>query len=287
MPDTYPRIGLVLGGGGSRGIAHVGVLEVLVREQIPLDLIVGTSMGAIVGALFALGLSPGQLIGEMLNWRGNNIFTVNLFSARARQRMIEAQLSRYMGGKTFADLRVPLVVMSVDMLTGREVALDKGPLLPAVLASSAVPGVFPPIELDGMQLVDGGVIDSLCTGVAFDRGVERMIAVDIYPQLEQDGWSDPLSAIMGVDLPFNFWGSTASPNMVSTIWRSVRIMTWHLHAKRLSLHPPDVLLRPDVSSYGSLDFKDIDGPLIAGRTEAENYLPLIRNLLDNDRSAQV
>ncbi|MBZ0292253.1 MAG: patatin-like phospholipase family protein [Anaerolineae bacterium] len=287
MNDTRSGIGLVLGGGGSRGIAHAGVLEVLVREQIPIDLIVGTSMGAIVGSLFALGLSPKQIIAEMSNWRGNSIFTVNLFSSRARQRMIDDQLSAHLGGKTFADLKIPMIVMAVDMLTGREVALQSGPLLPAVLASSAVPGVFPPVEMDGMQLADGGVIDSLCTGVAFDWGVAHVIAVDIYPQLEQDDWSDPLSAIMGVDLPFNILGSTASPSMVSAIWRSVRIMMWHLHAKRLSLHPPDVLLRPDVGAYSSLDFKDIDGPLVAGRTEAENYLPLIRDLAGYDRNAHV
>ncbi len=280
---TRPKIGLVLGGGGSRGIAHIGVLEVLVREQIPIDVIVGTSMGAIVGTLFALGYTPRQISEYMMPWRGNNIFTVNLFSARARQKAIEEQLIKAMKHKTFADLKIPTTLMAVDMLSGREVALNKGSLIPAVLASSAVPGVFPPVDVDGAQLADGGVIDSLCTEMAFVQGADKVIAVDIYPQLEQDNWSDPLAAVMGVDLPFGLLSSSGdrSPSMVSAIWRSIRIMTWNLHAKRLSLHPPDVLLRPDVGSYGSLDFKDFDGPLVAGRTEAENYLPLIKALVED------
>ena len=282
-----PKIGLVLGGGGSRGLAHIGVLEVLARENIPIDLIVGTSMGAIIGTLFALGLPPAQIREYMTQWRGSNVFTMNLFSARARQRMVKDQLKRVMHDKTFADLHIPVVVMAVDMLSGREVALDSGALVPAVLASSAVPGVFPPVEIEGMHLADGGVVDSLCTETAFTHGAEKVIAVDIHPRLEQNGWSDPLAAIMGIELPFNVLSSDPkSPSMVSALYRSIRIMTWNLHDKRLALYPPDVLLRPDVGAYGSLDFKDLDGPLMAGRTEAENYLLLMKALLDTPRQTR-
>lgn len=278
-----PKIGLVLGGGGSRGIAHIGVLQVLAREQIPVDLIVGTSMGAIVGALFALGISPADLEKYFAKWQGNSLFSINLFSARARQRVVQEQLETVMKGKTFADLKIPAVVMAVDMLTGREVALNKGLLTPALLASSAVPAVFPTVEIDGMQLADGGVIDSLATHPAYAHGAEKVIAVDIYPQLEQNGWSDPLGAIMGVDLPFNLLATnliSKSPSMVSSLWRSIRIMTWNLHATRISAHPPDVLLRPDVGKYGSLDFKDFKAPLAAGIAEAERCLPQIKALLE-------
>jgi NTE family protein len=279
-----PKIGLVLGGGGSRGIAHIGVLQVLTREQIPIDLIIGTSMGAIVGALFALGIPPADLERYFSKWQGNTLFSMNLFSARARQRVVQEQIETVMKGKTFADLAIPTVVMAVDMNTGREVALKEGLVTPALLASSAVPAVFPTVEIDGMQLADGGVIDSLATHVAFYEGAEKVIAVDIYPQLEQNGWSDPLGAIMGVDLPFNLLASnpiSKSPSMVSSLWRSIRIMTWNLHATRISAHPPDVLLRPDVGRYGSLDFKDVKSPLAAGIAEAERCLPQIKALLEH------
>lgn len=283
-----PKIGLVLGGGGSRGLAHVGVLDVLVREKIPIDLIVGTSMGAIVGTLFALGINPAELSQYFVKWQGNNIFSMNLFSARSRQRVVEEQLILAMKDKTFDDLNIPVAVMAVDMLTGREVALTHGPLIPAVLASSAVPAVFPPVEINGMQLADGGVIDSLCTHAAFAHGADKVIAVDIYPQLEPDSWSDPLEAIIGIDLPFGILATnplSKSPSAVSSLWRAIRIMTWNLHATRISSFPPDVLLRPDVSRFGSLDFKDINGPLAAGAAEAERQLAAIKALVSVQKAA--
>jgi NTE family protein len=278
------KIGLVLGGGGSRGAAHIGVAEVLQRERIPIDLIVGTSMGAIVGALYALDVPPQEMARSISNWQGSNIFAINLFSARARQKQISRELAYFLGEKTFDDLRIPVAMMAVDMNTGREVVLDSGPLLPAVLASSAVPAVFPPVEMDGMKLADGGVIDSLNTEVAFVRGADRVIAVDVYPQLEPDKWNDPLGAIMGLEVPLLSGG--AEPGMVSSLWRSVRIAMWYIHAKRIALHPPDVLLRPDVGRYGSLDFNDIAGPLRAGQDEAEKNLPKIRALVDQRSGAK-
>jgi NTE family protein len=287
MMDKRPKIGLVLGGGGSRGIAHVGILEVLVREQIPIDLIVGTSMGAIVGSLFALGYHPHSIARQMIaQMEGSNLFNMNLFSARRRQRSVRDQLNESVGEKTFADTRIPLTLMTVDMVHGCEVALREGPLMPAILASSAVPGVFPPVEINGQKLADGGVIDSLATHIAYEQGAERIIAVDVYPQLEKDNpWIDPISAIVGIALPFapfsqpNEWDKI--PGTMAAIWRSVRVMTWHLHQQRLAAHPPHLLLRPPVDSYGSLDFKDVHGPLQAGRIEAEAHVEDIRALRES------
>ncbi len=283
---TRPKIALVLGGGGSRGIAHIGVLEVLEREQIPIDLIVGTSMGAIVGTLFAAGIHPSTLVTNMGTLQGTNLFSMNLFSGRARQRVIEQRLAPVLAGKTFADLRIPTVVMAVDILNGIEIALSEGAVIPAVLASSAVPAVFPPVEINGMQLADGGIIDSLATHIAYQFGAHKVIAVDVYPPLEKDNpWIDPMSAVMGFQLPFNIFSNTPRsklPSMMTSMWRSFRVMVWHLHQQRLRDHPPDVLLRPGVEDYGSLDFKDIQGPLIAGRLEAERHLETIKQLVTSE-----
>lgn len=277
----HPKIGLVLGGGGSRGLAHIGVLGVLERENIPVDLIVGTSMGGIVGVLYALGLPPRRIAEEMEALQGTNLLSMQLFSARARQRSIADQLEPVLTGKTFADLLIPLTVMAVDMLTGQEVAISEGELLPAILATSAVPAVFPPVEYQDMLLSDGGVIDSLATHVAYEQGAERVIAVDIYPPLETDDpWAEPYSAIMGVQLPLNL-NLNNIPSMTAAMWRAVRVMTWHLHEKRLETHPPDVLLRPDVGDYGSLDFKDVQGPMMAGTLEAQKHLDALRALVSS------
>ncbi len=278
-----PKIGLVLGGGGSRGLAHIGVLEVLVREQIPVDLIVGTSMGGIVGTLFALGLNPAQIREGMGQLQGSSL-AMKVLGARGRQRKVRDELAKIVADKTFADLNIPVTLMAVDMLHGQEVALSKGPLLPAVLASSAVPGAFPPVKLNGRPLADGGVIDSLATHVAYEQGAEKIIAVDVYPPLEKDDpWTDPISAIMGFQLPTAIFstngnGENKIPTVFASMWRSVRVMTWYLHQQRLAAHPPDVLLRPDVHDYGSLDFKDLDGPTEAGIIEAERYLAELKTL---------
>jgi NTE family protein len=277
-----PGVALVLGGGGSRGIAHIGVLQVLVDAGIPIDLVVGTSMGAIVGALFAAGYDPQTIAEKTADMQNINLFGVTLFSARARQQRVREELARGLEGKYFKDLKIPLIVTAVDMLTGKEVALSQGELIPALLASSAIPAVFPPVEIDGMQLADGGVIDSVATHVAFAHHPHIVIASDVYPPLEQDNpWVDPISAVIGMQIPFisgNLpWAK--SPNMVGALWRSVRVMTWHLHEKRLQEHPPHVLLRPPLGNTGSLDFSDVQGPYFAGVQETQQHLDEIRTLV--------
>lgn len=272
----------MLGGGGSRGLAHIGVLQVIEREECPIHYIVGTSMGAIIGALYALGISPKQMAQRAEEIKIGSFFNINIFSAHARQRMVEAYLEQIIGRKTFDDVKIPLAVMAVDMLHGHEVAIQEGPLIPALLASSAVPAVFPPVEHMGLQLADGGVIDSIATHVAYELGADRVIAVDVYPPLEKDNpWIDPVSAIMGFQLPFGLFGATnKTPSMLSSIWRGFRIMAWHLHEERLKKYPPHLLLKPDVRGYGSLDFKDTLGPIQAGLEEAERNLPQIKALYD-------
>src|SRR5690606_40191698 len=118
-----PKIALVLGGGGSRGIAHIGVLQVIIRENIPIDLIVGTSMGAIVGALFAAG-NPPDLIAERIGEiQGTRVFK-NLISGKGRQRQIVDVLRQFLGGTKFSQLKIPLAVTAVDLVSGKEVVLD-------------------------------------------------------------------------------------------------------------------------------------------------------------------
>jgi NTE family protein len=281
-----PKIGLVLGGGGSRGLAHIGVLEVLVREGIPFDFIVGTSMGGVVGTLFALGNSPAEIAAGTVAIQGSFLINRNILSAKARQRTLRDQLASALADKTFADLNLPVTLMAVDLDHGQEVALCEGELLPAILATSAVPGAFPPVKLNGRQLSDGGVIDSLSTHMAYQQGADKIIAVDVYPPLPKDGvWSDPFSVVAGVQLPIsgifsngNGAESEKDPNIFAAMWRSVRVMTWYLHQQRLEAHPPDVLLRPNVGHYASLDFKDVDGPIIAGRLEAERQLSNLKAL---------
>ena len=279
------RIGLVLGGGGSRGLAHIGVLQVLLREGIPVDLIVGTSMGAIVGALYACGIDPAAMVESVKGLQGSQLLTLtHLFSARSRQRTLEEWLTANLPVSTFEELHCPLTVVTVDVVEGEELTINSGPLIPALLASSAVPGVFPPVRRGDQLLADGGVIDSLSAHLGYRLGAEKVIAVDVYPPLERDNpWVDPLIAMTGLDLPFGLLGSADehTPGIVAALWRSSRVMVWHLHTSRLAAHAPDILLRPAVEKLGSFDFKDLESPIQAGVEEAERALPALRALVSS------
>lgn len=283
-----PKIALVLGGGGSRGVAHIGVLQVLERESIPIDVIIGTSMGAIIGGLYAAGHPPDEIAARLDELQGTNIFS-NPFNAASRQRRTSEMLRALFGGIQFSQLKIPLTVTAVDLIQGHEVALSSGDLVQALLASSAVPGAFPPVGYEGMQLADGGVIDSVATGVAYQQGCSRadngrIIAVDVYPPLAQDhAWGDPLSAIMGIGLPFDLpmmgSGQGRVPGVVAALWRSYRVLVWYAHEQRLKEFPPDILVRPELGDTASLDFKDLERTLDAGRRAAEACLDGIKQLL--------
>jgi NTE family protein len=269
-------IGLVLGGGGSRGIAHVGVLQVLLANDFPIDFIVGTSMGGIIGLLFALGVHPDIMIERMEAMRRNGWMNIKNLSAGGRQEQLRTILTEGLGEKVFDDLSIPTTVMAVDLISGEEIAINQGPLLEAALATSALPAVFPGVETDGKVLVDGGIIDSLSTHTAFALGAKSVIAVDLHQELDTERvWGDPISDVIGIELPFPREGQ---PRPIASAWRALRVMSTYIHEERLRLDPPTVLLKPDVQGYGSMDFKDIQGPYLAGIHEAERQLPELLKL---------
>lgn len=272
---------LVLGGGGSRGIAHIGVIDVLKRENVPVDFIVGTSMGAIVGAMYAAGYQIDDMTAMLERFQKINAPGVSVLTAKGRQKRFAEELETMLGGRTFEDLHIPLVVTAVDIISGQEIALSSGDLVTALLASSALPAIFLPVEIDDMQLLDGGVIDSVATRVAYDHGYgtpeKPIIAVDVYPPLSsEDPWMDPVS-LLAAGMPFG-GALLRSPAMLSVLWRSFRILAWQMHHVRLTQHPPQILLRPELGN-ASLDFNDLQSPYYAGMQEAERHLDAIRALL--------
>ena len=179
-----PIVGLALSGGGARGLAHIGVLKVLDREGIPVDLLAGTSAGGVVAALRALGMSPGEME-ERGFWLGRWRNLVQLVDrADSRMGLFSAQkvadlLHRHFGDKTFADLDIPLALVAVDLETGEEVVLQEGLVLDGLRATTAYPGVFEPVRIGERLLVDGGVLNNLPCDVARSMGADVVIAVDI------------------------------------------------------------------------------------------------------------
>ncbi|MCE5207183.1 MAG: patatin-like phospholipase family protein [Chloroflexi bacterium] len=184
MTHNKPSIGLVLSGGGARGLAHIGVLRVLESAGVPVDYLAGTSMGGVIAAGYAAGMSSYDLEREalaatrkrhMLHLADPGLPNGGLI----RGRRIFEFFQQEFGEKTFSDLRIPLALVTVDLKTHQEVVLREGPLALAVRATTSLPGLFMPVEMNGWRLVDGGVLNNLPIDVVRKMGAEVVIAVDI------------------------------------------------------------------------------------------------------------
>lgn len=180
QPPRRKRVGLALGGGGMRGMAHVGVLHVLEREGIPIDCVAGTSVGSLVGAGYATGLGPQELLelARSVRWRDIARLAWPRRGIVSFEKM-ERWLVDHLGDLTFADLRVPYAAVTADLAAGELVALQEGRLAPAVRASCSVPGVVIPVEIEGRFLSDGGVLNNLPISVVRELGADVVIAVGL------------------------------------------------------------------------------------------------------------
>jgi NTE family protein len=288
---TQTRLGLVLSGGGARGIAHVGVLKVLEREHVPVDLVAGTSMGAIIGGLFASGLSAEQLERELLRINWSEMFASRVdrqelsqrrkeedfdFSAaiefgmrdgelRAPQgtlssRGLEILLRRLTlpvaGIQNFDLLPTPYRAVATDMETGEELVLGEGSLALALRSSMSVPGVFTPTELGTHILGDGGLVNNLPVDVARGMGAQRLIAVNVGTPLEG---REALNSIVGV---------TA---------QMITILTGQNVRRSLSmLGSDDLLITPRLDGLSSADFARTAELIARGEAAAEAMLPQLR-----------
>ena len=277
--EQRPTIGLVLGGGGARGLAHVGVLRVLQQHAIPIDYIAGTSMGGLVGALYAAGLPLSVVEEEItkLSRLSEQIRLVDVSITAAglsvRGRRIYNFMADLLGEDlTFADLRLPLAMVATDIRTGREVILQGGLVIDAVRASISIPGVFEPVELGDYRLVDGGVLDNVPVDVARGMGAERTIAVDVLPSFSRNvPGVEPVEA--GLQLPF-------APLYLNETYNVLMIMIAALTESRLREYPPDLLLRPIMPEGITLlsGFNRATDIIAAGEAAAVAALPAIREL---------
>lgn len=241
------RIGIVLGGGGVRSMAHIGVLRELTKLGLPIHHVAGTSAGSIIGALFAAGIPLNRVEQEArsLNWR--TIFEPSILW---RQAITGVRLMRYLerlfGERTtFESLQFPLSITAVELVHGRMVVFDEGPLLPAIRASIALPGAIRPVVGDnGTLFVDGGVLGTVPTQTLRQAGCDVVIAVDVR----------------------GAWG--VMPNRVQRwrrthlIHRLAEVMTGYI--TDLALEQADIVLRPDVGGIGSFDVGKIGQCIDAG-----------------------
>ena len=181
-PSAIPRpsrLALVLSSGGPRGFAHIGVLKVLEGAGVRPDLIVGTSSGALVGVLYASGMSATTLEERALAIGGSDVFDYDLFRRRVSGTALQAFVNDTVGGRPLDRLRVPVVVVATRADDGQPVAFTRGDAGAAVRASSAVPGSFAPVSIAAVTYVDGDIGAPLPVAVARALGAERVIAIDV------------------------------------------------------------------------------------------------------------
>jgi len=181
------KVGLALGGGAARGLAHIGVLEVLEKEGIPIDMIAGTSAGAAIGALYAEGKDTSRIKDLVLDikwWRLAPLVDLALpKTGFIGGRKVKELLKLMIGDIEFGDLKIPLACVAADIMTGEEVVIKEGSVLEAVRASISIPVVFTVAKWRGRYLVDGGLVNPVPVSVLKRMGADFIIAVNVIPAL--------------------------------------------------------------------------------------------------------
>ncbi|HUK55905.1 MAG TPA: patatin-like phospholipase family protein [Nitrospiria bacterium] len=261
-PKSPPRVALVLGGGAARGFAHVGVIRVLEREKIPIDMIVGTSVGSLIGAIYAAGAAGPNLERIALQLERDDLVDYSILALR-KGLIIGDRLERFVSEKVgvsrIEDLKLPFAAVATDIRTGERVILDRGPLATAVHASCALPAVFQPVELDGKLLVDGGVLEPLPVPTAKFLGADVTIAVDVGTRIKKIQSSD----------------------VVTVVIQALSISGAEM--RRRHALEADVLIHPDVNGVGAFDFAQKERCVEAGAAAAREALPRIREVLSARR----
>lgn len=258
--DVPPKVGLALGGGGARGFSEIGVLRVLEQEKIPIDVVVGTSVGSLIGALYA---DTGKVLDaefqavsvneeDIFDYKALAILSGGLVKGERLEQFLEAHLKH----KTIETMKVPFAAVAVDLMAGRAVAFERGSAAQAVHASAAIPGVFIPVEFGGRLYVDGGVADPVPVDFARQKGADVVIAV-VIPS-----------------------GPPAVPprNAVEVALQSIALMSAELGA--LKAREADVVLTPEVSGVPFDDFTQKKRLIEAGEAAARQALPAIRAAIE-------
>ncbi|MGN1235696.1 MAG: patatin-like phospholipase family protein [Christensenellaceae bacterium] len=183
-------LGLCLGGGGSRGVAHIGFLQALYEEEIYPDYIAGCSMGSIVGAAYAAGITPLDLKRMVVDLKLKDLASLNFHSLKSlglfRTNRVKELIISKMGDITFDQLKIPFRCNAVDLMSGKVVTFSEGSVVDAIMASSTIPSVFEPTFKDNMVLVDGGVLDRMPAKTVKEMGADVVVAVDPLANLQCD-----------------------------------------------------------------------------------------------------
>jgi len=276
-------IGLALGSGSARGFAHVGVLKVLEANDIPIDMITGTSMGAFVGGFFAAGISATELEQIVLSYKDkwkvrHTIFdlTIPRYGLSKGNRLAKFMRS-YLEDVTFDELQIPFAAVATDISTGKEVVLRHGVLWKALRASGSVPVMFEPYYLDGRYLIDGGITNPLPTDILIENDIDFVISCSVNATSKRFAGELPASDHPEEGTEHSTEKAAKKCGIIDTLARTIGIMsaTNTLNKARLA----DVDIRPDVAYIDWTDFHRGAELLREGEHAAEKALPAIMELL--------
>lgn len=264
--ENQKKLGLALGGGAGRGFAHLGVLQVLEEHNISIHAIAGTSMGAVVGAVYAAGTDLNMIVKLIPLLCEKDYFDVVLprNGGFLRGERFQDLIRLLTKGYDFSQTRISFVCTGVDLIEGELVILDEGPLDGAIRASIAMPGVFEPVRRGDRLLVDGGIISRVPARQARDLGVDVVIGVDV-------GYRGGKSQIK-------------LTGMLECLMAASDILGWEAAKERES--EADIMLLPDVRDCDPYSFKDFGRSVEAGRQAAVDALPQIRSLLGRKSGRQ-
>ena len=258
-----PAIGLALGGGFARGIAHVGVLKVLEEEGIPVRMIAGTSVGGLIGAAYCSGVTIAELeeVAYKVRFTTFARWTLSRYGFATNDRMVSF-LTRTLKVQTFEELRIPLGVTATDFNTGEGMVFASGSIIDPVRASCAYPGMFLPVQIRGRWLVDGMLSNPVPTRPLRAMGAERVLAVQLKGQWSKTTAPRHLFDVIGQSFAI-------AQDMMSTVWRSAA----------------DLVIEPDVAGFDYDDFKRAGELIRVGEVAMRRALPEVRKWLEAPEEA--
>lgn len=258
-PETHMRLALVLGAGGARGMAHVGVLEELEKAKIPIDLIVGCSAGSLIGSLYATNPNASEIKQDLALLRKKDFIEMDLFMcchALCHGKGLKRFLLKHLGDTHFEEAKIPLVVVATDLASGELVTLGSGHIAPAVHASCAYPIFLSPVKIYDRILIDGGVLNPIPVSIAKQHNVDVVVAVNI-------------NASLSTQMPSHLLG-------VAT--RCSEII--YLNLSNTCSQEADVIIKPELGEVGTFADGFNEHSYLAGKKAALAAIPAIQKALE-------
>jgi NTE family protein len=270
------KVGIALGGGAARGFAHIGVLEILDKENITVDMIAGTSAGAVVGALYAQGINAAQIKKMVLEMDGFKRFQLVDISLPKTGflagKKITELLKSVIGDVEFSDLDIPFACTATDIMTGEEIIINKGSVLDAVRASISVPIIFAAVKYKERYLVDGGLMDQVPVDAIKDMGPDITIGVNVTPRINNSRKRLYIDEVTPYKQQIE-----KEPNMYTIMMNYMSIV--NSKAADASLRRADIVIEPRLSGISFTDFRKAEQCILEGEFAGIDALLDIKKLL--------